>query len=147
MGTGSRGVHSRIHDRKIMDSGGGVGMKAWLPWHAKRREREVGTASAGNSLARWIWSRSLERRKAFQAREDYLLSYGGRNELGLLSWQWENCLKGGGTGWVTVGNKTGTVEADREQPESQVEVFRLDVVGNGNHEIFWLRKWYDVSCI
>ena len=35
-----------------------------------------------------------------------------------------------------MGNKTGNVEADREHLESQVEVFRLDVVGNGNHEIF-----------
>lgn len=43
---------------------------------------------------------------------------------------------GRGTGSVIVGNRTGNVGAGREQPEGQVEVLRLDVVGNGNHEIF-----------
>ena len=35
-----------------------------------------------------------------------------------------------------MGSKTGNMEPGHEWPESQVEVFRLDIVGNRNHEGF-----------
>lgn len=44
--------------------------------------------------------------------------------------------QGRGTCWVIVGNKTGNMERAHKQPKSQVEMFRLDVVGNRSHEIF-----------
>lgn len=45
-------------------------------------------------------------------------------------------LQGRGTCWVRVGNKTSNLEPDHEKPESQLEVFRLDVVGSRSHELF-----------
>lgn len=36
-------------------------------------------------------------------------------------------------------NKASKVEPDYEQPESQTEVFRLDIVGNRSNEIILIR--------